>query len=319
MKKAFNLLLAALALLSMVAGCGSDPQFISSSQTIYFTQDYNPPYIDVLWMLDSRSPMSNARTILTQQATSFFQRLDSTTTQYRMGLVTADMQYARGALQPKGSPLILTKGLGTLEQRVQNFSSLISQQINLATSATNSGFQSALTALQANFPPKANVPLVLVFLSYSDDKSTVPGALDAVSYYSQAFLNLKGGRSELLRAYSINYTSGGKRCAQQYNADIDSAGFQNNYFNLAVSLGGSTGDLCESWSAGVDLSGLRLRDLPKVFTLEQVPVNPNTIQVSVTQGGQLVSGVTWKYDATANAIVFDKAPPEGSTIAVTLQ
>lgn len=314
------LVAGAFALSVLVVGCSDKAQFTSNSNTIYFTQGYNPPYLDVLWMVDSRSPMHNDQSQLTSEAQAFFTRLDSSTTQYRMAMVSADMQYARGALQPQSNPIILTKGLGTLDQRVANFSSLISQEINLNTSASNAGFQSALAALQGPFVPKKNVPLVLVFVGYSDDHSALPnGATDLVTYYSQAYLVLKGNDTSLLRGYSVNYTAGGKRCAQQYGSDIDSAGFTNNYFNMATALSGSTGDLCGSWSSNVDLTGLRLSDLPKSFALEQVPANPSGMQVTVSQNGTQITNLTWTYDATNNAIVFNAAPPEGSTIAVTFQ
>jgi hypothetical protein len=272
-------------------------------------------------MIDNRSPMYNDRGPLVQQATEFFQRLDASTDQYRMAFVSQDMQFAKGALQPTSNPQILTIGLGTLDQRVAAFSSLISQQINLNTSAQNQAFASVLAALQNNFVPRSGVPLVLVFISYSDDHSTVPvQGQDDVTYYSQQYLALKGGQSNLLRVYSVNYyPKPAQRCAVQYNAEIDEPGFQNTFFNMAQALGGSTADLCSDFSSQVDLSGLQLTSLPSSFTLEQTPTSPSSVTVTVSQNGQPVSGLTWNFDSADNAVVFNQPPPQGSTIQVSFQ
>jgi hypothetical protein len=270
-------------------------------------------------MIDNRSPMYNDRGPLIQQATEFFQRLDSTADQYRMAFVSQDMQFAQGALQPTSDPTVLTVGLGTLDQRVADFSSLISQQINLNTSAQNQAFASTLAALQNNFIPRSGVPLVLVFISYSDDHSTVPVASDTdVAYYSQQYLALKGNQADLLQVYSVNYyPKPAARCAVQYNAEIDEPGFQNTFFNMATTLGGSTADLCSDFSSQIDLSGLQLTTLPSSFTLEQTPTNPSSVSVTISQDGQTVTGLTWTFNAATNAIVFNEPPPEGSTIQVT--
>jgi hypothetical protein len=305
----------------LIAGCGGGDGFTQSQKTAFFTQSYDPPYLDVLWMIDNRSPMYNDRGPLVQQATEFFQRLDASTDQYRMAFVSQDMQFAKGALQPTSNPQILTIGLGTLDQRVAAFSSLISQQINLNTSAQNQAFASVLAALQNNFVPRSGVPLVLVFISYSDDHSTVPvQGQDDVTYYSQQYLALKGGQSNLLRVYSVNYyPKPAQRCAVQYNAEIDEPGFQNTFFNMAQALGGSTADLCSDFSSQVDLSGLQLTSLPSSFTLEQTPTSPSSVTVTVSQNGQPVSGLTWNFDSADNAVVFNQPPPQGSTIQVSFQ
>jgi hypothetical protein len=265
-------------------------------------------------MVDDRSPMYDSRVNITKEARNFVARLDASATQYRMAMVSADMQYAKGALRPRGNPVILTKGLGTLDERTAAFASQLAQQINLQTSAFNRGMESALKALTTSFVPQVNVPLVVVFLSYSEDESTVPGG-DRVTYYKNALLSLKANKPEQLRVYSVNYVAGGKRCAQEFGNPIDAAGYVPYYFNLATAAGGSTADLCGTFSSSIDLSGLRLKALPKSFTLETVPTNPSSIQVTVSKDGQPLT-VKWTYNAATNSIDFDQTPPEGAVIQV---
>jgi hypothetical protein len=303
-------------------GCQSHDTFVSVSSTEYFVQNYHPPQLDVLWVVDNRSPMYRVRTHLNQEAAAFFQRLDaSTASDYRMGVVTADMQYSNGDLFPKESPVVLTKGLGTLSQRTTYFANLLTDVINLRTGAVDQSFASALAALKRTFVPRPFVPLVLVFLSDSDDHSSSP--TEAVSYYSAELLALKGNDSDQLRVYSVNYIpvpngqpAAPYRCATQFNADIDRVGFENRFFRLADSLTGDTSNLCESFAGNIDLSGLKLTQPLVRFVLVGRP-DPSGITVTVSLNQQAVSGLKWKYEASSNSIVFDSAPPEGATIQVT--
>ena len=300
-----------------ICGCGNKEGFTQQANTQYFLQDYNPEFLDVLFVLDDRSPMNRAQANIAAEASKFFTRLDAlTTSDYRMGLVTADMQFAQGALQPKASPVILKKGVGTVADRAGTLSSLISSTLNLHTGAQDQGFAAALSALNGSFVPRANVPLVLVFISDSDDHSNVPSG-DSVTYYSQKFLAAKNADATLLRVYSVDYAPTGKRCATQPpDSEIDRSDYTKSYFNLATALGGSTADLCGSFSDNIDLGGLKFKTLPRRFLLSKEPI-ASSIQVSVFDKTQSYPNITWNYDASTNNIVFDSAPPQGATIQVT--
>src|SRR4051794_12199552 len=93
----------------MYVSCGSKEEFTQQATTQIFVQDYNPPYLDVLWMVDDRSPMSRAKSHLVSEASRFFQRLDAIPSDYQMAFVSADMDYARGRLKPQDNPIILKK------------------------------------------------------------------------------------------------------------------------------------------------------------------------------------------------------------------
>lgn len=308
--------------------CSREEGFTQQGNAQTFVQDYNPPYVDILWMINDRSPMTRNQEKLFSELKSFFARLDSIPDQYRMAVVTHDMEISQGQLQPRGNPIILEKklGVGTPELRANAFSDLLSRAINLRTGATDRGLESTWVALNRYFKPRTNVPLVLVLVSDSDDRSVLPsGETDTVDFYRRAFLSLKANRPELLRVYSVNYLkdvvpSDSTRCATRYNADVDSAQFQDIYFRLARQLGGSqregvTADLCGSFASQIDLSGLALRDLPKRFLLDVKP-RVDSIAVSVSVNGSRVEA-PWSYDQATNEIVFETAPPEGATINVT--
>lgn len=315
------------ALLGALIGCDNNEGFRVAGESEVFVQDYNPEYLDVLWVVDDRSPMFYVRDHLVQEAKNFFARLDSIPSQYRMGVISADTLFSPGQLKPTGNPTILTKNLGTLDQRALNFSNIIYEVINLHTGAYSNGFAAALAALtNGQFPTQSSVPLVMVFISDSDEHSSPTGVGDAVSYYASEFRKLKGNNSDLIRVYSVNYlplisgqtVNTTNRCATLYNADIDKPGFQDRYFRMAGEFGGDTADLCGSFAQMIDLTGLALKELPRIFYLKGNP-EPSTISVSVTRDGEPVATSPYQYDAASNSIVFDAAPPQGTSILVTYE
>lgn len=308
-------IIGASVVLLLVTSCGSEEAFIETGVTDYFVQDFNPEMIDVLWVVDDRSQMSfyqSSNSNLIEEARKFFIRLDATASrQYRMAFTNVS---GSTSLRPSANPAILTKNLGSVAERADYFRSIFGQVLNLRTAAENNGFLSAYNVLSSTFVPTANVPLVVVFISDGDDKSSASG--DAVETFASALLSAKQNKSELLRVYSVNYTQSGQRCFTHFLADIDQAGFQNRYFRLADRLGGATGDVCGSWSSQIDLSGLRLRELPKRFKLTKVPKD-DSLRVSIVSPSRGYETFPFKYDATTNEVYFDTAPPEGSTVTCT--
>jgi len=294
-------------------------------------QNYNPKYLDILWVVDDRSPMSDIKINLgtdhlVEEATKFFTTLDNITAKYRMAITTsnADSRFDVGSLMPKGQGVILSKNIGTLDERKSLFSSLISNVINLKTGAKSCGFTAALAALTGPFKPVKNVPLVIVFISDSDERSSVDG--DAVDYFASKFIELKDGRRDLIKIYSINYFPLNnevpenifkKRCATVTTADIDVyPNFQDRYFRMVDKFPfGGKADLCGNFADSIDLSGLSLRELTNRFKLSN-KVNVDSLEVKITKEGSQIPSPAWKFDSNSNEIVFDVPPPEGSTIYV---
>ncbi|NBY19082.1 hypothetical protein EBQ74_02275 [bacterium] len=316
-----------LTVLIGLSACGDKNQLLQTNSSLSFTQDYNPPLLDILWVLDDRSQFYSApgRSHIVEEAKQFFTRLDSSTASYQMGFITADMLNAQGRLQPVSSPIILKKNMGTLAQRVSLFSSLLTQvAFNGRTSGVNKAFEATAIALTSGFKPRTNVPLVIVFLSDSDDRSSVPSSQSAVTYYGNLFLSLKGNNPDLLRVYSINYerlaqgeaVNSSNRCVTLYNADIDGPNFQDRFFQLADRLNGESSGICGAFSDNISLAGLRARELPKRFKLD-VAIQPSTLRVVVSLNGEELDGLSWSFDETTNEVVFNQAPPEGSRIDIS--
>ena len=325
----FSVFLTVLGLVLLgLSACADKTQLLQQNSSVSFTQDFNPPLLDILWVLDDRSQFYSApgRTNIIEEAKKFFTRLDSSTASYQMGFITADMLSAQGRLQPVSSPIILKKNMGTLDQRVALFSSLLTQvAFNGRTSGLNKAFEATSLALtRGAFQTRTNVPLVLVFLTDSDDHSAVPTQETAVSYYSRVFLGVKNNNRDLLKVYSINYErlSAGQtvntsnRCVTLYNADIDQAGFQDRFFQLALNLSGDTGNICGTFSQKISLNGLKLKSLSNRFKLDDT-IQESSLKVYVSLNGQPVEGLTWSFEPSSNEIVFSEAPPEGSRIDVT--
>ena len=77
--KKFLVGLGAMAV--VLVGCQNEERFELRGYTEHFIQDFNPEFIDILWVIDDRSPMANikislGRDHLTHEATHFFRRLD---------------------------------------------------------------------------------------------------------------------------------------------------------------------------------------------------------------------------------------------------
>lgn len=304
-------------------GCNSDQEFIQSSATQFFTQDYNPEYFDVLWMVDDRSNLSrktSMRNHLISEARNFFVRLDQmATSQYNMAFVTGDIELSvAGQLKPKDfTSYPLRKNIGSVDSRANLFASLIGRSINLRTGGYNQGFESVRAALNTTFIPQADKPLILIFITDGDDASPSPVAgMDPVDYYANAYKQFKLAKPELLRIYTINYFANGLRCATEANADIDKPGFKDSYFRLANLTGGTKADLCAPFSSTIDLSGIKSKELPKRFHLDKQPV-PSTIKVTVTTADGVAVESPFHFEEATNEIVFDVAPVQGSTISVT--
>lgn len=318
-----------LAISIWFVGCSDKVQFVAQSSTQHFVQDFIPEYVDIVWVLNNQSPMSRIRESLVSEGSRFFQRLDGIAHQYQMAFLTADMLVAQGRFQPLGDPLLLTKSFGTVESRTNIFANNIINNllINVRTGGQDKGFESLITGLTQNtsvLTLRENVPLVVVMVSDSDDRSVAPSGEDPVDHYVSQLLSLKGNNPDLLRVYAINYTNKTDLCASgNISADILDDGtngrpdtFEDRYFRFANALGGQTANLCGSFADDINLDGLRLEKLKTRFTLDQVP-DERTLRVSVLMDGTSIETPPYRYESSTNEIIFEVAPIEGSTISVT--
>jgi hypothetical protein len=317
----------------LVISCQSHDEFTPISKNDFFIQDFNPQTLDILWVIDDRSPMSSQRTRIINYAKAFFTKLDSVARDYQMGFTTMDPQFNQGQLKPNS--LILKYNYGSTEARANVVGDFMINQFNLSTGASNAGLQMSVNALENHFPVRDGVPLVVIYMSYTDDHSALPaGETDAVAYFKTKLLEIKGNDPDLIRVYAINYekypvgtpspvpqsTKDRYRCIDQQNPDIDRATFQDKFFRLAAELGGEKGDICASdfesgFASQIDLTGLQLKVLPKRFRLSKTVNSPSSIDVTVYRGSQIFP-IGWHLDSATNEIVFDTTPEQGTTIQV---
>ncbi|MBY0371602.1 hypothetical protein K2X33_13020 [bacterium] len=315
-----RLAITAGCILSVLAapGCSNKDDFKQSQTTEVFSQDYNPHMLEVLWVVDDRSPMRKHRDEIVDEAGYLFANIDSqlgTYGQYRMAFVNHDARVGHKGVISPATPI--TRGTGTLAERTAYFKNEFPSMLNLSTDAISRGFATSLEAMTNTFKTDSRIPTVLVYLSYGDDKSTTPSGEPVISYYAQKLLALKNNKPELLRIYSVNYAAGGQRCALQNGADIDSPGFEDRFNQLAVTLSGETADLCSTgWGQSFDLTGVQLKTLPKRFALQGNP-KVDTISVSMQVEGMEVVPPAWAYDSSTREIVFATVPDEGAVIVVT--
>ncbi len=312
--------------------CANKDSLIQTGYTDDYTQDLNPPYVDVLWMINDKSPMSSALPKLKPEATDFFKRLDAASQSYRMAFASADMEVHPAVLRPVDAPAVLTKestSNNSVDDRAAYFSSILGRYINLSTGAKELGLSSVKAILETKFVPRANVPLVVIFVSDSYDAESMTAGVNKVDYYEAALLAMKGGNRKLIRVYSVNYKympsgqNNETRCATRYNADADVVGAVNAYHELAKRFAvdtanpdQATGVLCQPFSSNIDITGLKMKDPAVRFALKKTP-KLDTLKVSVfKRGTDELYDIKWSYDATTNEIVFVSAPPEGSNIRI---
>ncbi len=307
----------------LIVSCSNKDDFAQNPTTDYFVQNSNPNYLDVLWMIDDRSDLSyyaSTRNQVLSQAQTFFTRLDQTANiNYRMGIVDGNAG-SNGALLPIPNGQILTKGLGTVTQRVDAFTSIIGQIINLDTSATMSGLENALSALTSTFVPRTGVPLVLVFISDTQDHSVVPAGAsttDPVTYYSNAYLQAVGGNQSMLQVFNVNYVPGETSfCATSQQNDDNPSNYENNFWQVATALGGQSVDLCGAWGSTISLQGLAQGTLNTTF---QLSANPNLNKITITifdASGNSYPVPTYTINSTTDLLTFSTPPAANTTIEV---
>jgi hypothetical protein len=100
--------------------------------------------------------------------------------------------------------------------------------------------------------------------------------------------------------------------AGDYPTGCGSAQAGTGYYEAVMSTGGEFLSICSNWSKNVDVLALASLEGLLDFELSDLP-DENTIVVTVDGSIWLVD---WHYDAGTNSIVFDTELPQGVTIEV---
>lgn len=298
------------------------------------------PEVDILFVIDDSCSMSEEQASLTGNFQSFIQFADSQALDYRIAVVTTDVDPCfngnTGAQRPlgyrEGQCGYFAEGNNDSGTRDPNwrlitpdeqpsaevaFTTIAAQGIN--GSGTEAGLQAAYLALS---PPvitgwntgfiRPSAYLAIIMLSDEEDQSP-----NTVDFYINYFLAIKGFRNTHLFSLSsiVGDVPGG--CGS-FQAEAGT-----RYVEAAERTGGIFESICTTdWAQALQNLGLSVFGYKSRFFLSNQPV-PGTVVVTVdgvvvdatSAGGQ----VRWVYDAGTNTVNFAPLaiPEPGSEIVIT--
>jgi hypothetical protein len=303
------------------------------------------PQVDVLWVIDNSCSMSEEQNALTGNFASFIQFADAQALDYRLAVVTTDIEgFGIGGQQcptnpqaqrpmgtPQGACGYFADGNATQSDPAWRlvtpdeqpsaeaaFTAIASQGID--GSGNETGLAAAYQALSAplingwnNGFLRPDAYLALIFVSDEPDFS-----IGTVDFYVNFFKAIKGFRNTNLFSASAIVGDAGQGC----NGPGGNAGGGDRYISVAQQTGGIFESICtSSWSNALQNLGLNVFGYKSRFFLSNTPV-AGTIEVlvdGVRVEQQAMSGqVRWGYDGATNAVNFAPLaiPEPGSEIIV---
>lgn len=296
------------------------------------------PEVDILFVIDNSCSMSEEQASLTANFQSFIQFADAQALDYRLAVVSTDMDICPSPASPT-RPASMDQGrcgyfadgngLGTLQNPdwrlitpdeqpspEDAFAAIGTQGID--GSGTEQGLEAAYRALSSPLITGWNAGflrpdayLALIFISDEEDQSP-----NAVDFYVNSFLAIKGFRNTNLFSASAIVGDAPSGCG----------GFQADpglrYIEVANRTGGIFESICTSdWASALQNLGLTVFGYKSRFFLGNQPV-PGTVEVFV-DGVQVdptaPSGqIRWSYEAMGNSVNFAPLaiPEPGAQIVV---
>jgi hypothetical protein len=285
------------------------------------------PEADIIWVVDESGSMADSRDTVVKNATTFFTRAVNAGLDFRMGVTNVCSPYGAyksivGKLCSKASTDVLDSG-GTdrflLPGEQSTFSACVKNPPGYE-GGQEYGLVNAVAAIKNHLPrasgstsairPDATLAVIVVSDEVPQGMSTVIGSYNkkcALSGTKQTALTaaLKPAASLLSgatdpEAEAALYVVGGV-CGNACKADV-----AHGYRELAVQLGGQTGDVCQSDLGRTlqrILDGIVGRASPVV--LSRVPVSASLV---VAMDGKALersrSGAGYDFDPAANSLVF---------------
>jgi hypothetical protein len=266
-----------------------------------FSQPEREEGIDVLWVIDDSATMYEEQDMLIGSADSFIGFVANAGVDYRLAIVTTDMDLAPGALRGEA----MTPDTPDL---VDTFNSQVSS--STAGSRDERGFDSAILAAD---PDKADgfardgADLELVIFSDEDDHSSMEAA-DFVS-------TLRDQRSGDVKVHAVV----GDPPAGCVSA-LAAADAGTKYLTAQKKTGGRRESICtEDYGDMLARVALDVVGLDTIFALSKVP---EVKSIEVWVDGVVIPERTpdgWSYYAGDNTLRFDgyAVPRPGSLIEVT--
>ncbi len=307
-------LLSVLILAPLATACSDVANFADRKFTDSFQQSPSDA-ADILFVVDNSGSMADEQTLLAQGFESFVSQLEATGTDFHLGVVTTDFDYAdpkRGSLI--GSPAVLTPDtdyVNLFQQRVH---------VGVGGSGKEQGLQSATYALSTTMSTGPNqgfmrqdANLLVVIVSDEDDCSDdgrlgadVSGTqcyvhdelLTPVGNYVADLQNLKANVGQVKLAGIVGPRDADPDCDAQ-------SVYGGRYQEVADLTAGMTSSICDGdWSGFMDTLGLTAAGIFTSFPLSHGAA-PGTLVVTVDGNVVPESDVDgYTYDATAHTITF---------------
>ena len=280
---------------------------LTVDQTDRFVQAQSD--IDVLWVIDNSSSMSQEQSRVSTAINSFFQYFSTLSLDYHMGVITTDVVNPLMAGRLQGSPTFITtatadpaaelaEAINVGEDDMGDESGLYAAELGLSEpvlSSENAGF----------YRPDAH--LAVIFLSDEPEQSGLPD-----THFTEFFTQLKPDQRKLhLSAIAGDPATG---CAATCDGVENTATPGDAYYNVVTAFGGFFYSICNCEIApGLEQIGALSTAWLTTFDLSAVPADPDRLSVRVN--GQPVDA--WYYDTGRNTVVFTVPPVEGSDLGIT--
>lgn len=296
------------------------------------------PEVDILFVIDNSCSMSAEQASLTQNFESFIGFADTQALDYRIAVVSTDVDSCPTPVPPE-RPAGMEQGrcgyfadgsangqrdpnwrLITPDERpspAAAFSAIATQGIN--GSGAERGLQAAYNALSSPRITgwnsgflRPDAYLALIFIADEDDQST-----NTVDFFVNYFLAIKGFRNTHL--FSASAIVG--------DVPTGCGGMQaepgTRYTQIAEATGGVVESICTAdWAVALENLGLSVFGYKSRFFLANQPI-PSSVEVTidgVPVAATSASGqVRWSYDSTTNSLAFAALaiPEPGSEIVIT--
>jgi len=272
-----------------------------------FNQDGNARS-DILFVIDNSGSMTSNQTNFKNNFDSFMTVFEAAGVDYQIAFITTDdASIVNGKVvtpadaDPVGEVNTIIDDIGTHGYAIE-------KGLWFSYAATDSGGDAAPGAATGFF--RTDAKLVIIYVTDEPDASTSlsyggGSATMTPSDYSAHFLSLKSS-PELVVAHAVagDYPSG---CTSNGGAQ-----FGDGYYDVVNDMGGTFMSICAT-DFGAQMDTLARESMAiQIFYLNNNPIEST---ISVVVDSAVV--VSWSYDSVINAIVFDTAPAEGSSIEVT--
>jgi hypothetical protein len=311
----------------LLSGCPSENTVELQTQLDTFAQAPNNK-VDILWVVDDSNSMAEEQAALGAGFASFAGELESSGTDFQIGLVTTSFEYTnpdRGKLI--GDPPFLTNADADYEAEFVRRATAV----GTGGSDKEKGLEVALYAVSPlNVAPgginegfvRSDAQLLVVIVSDEEDCSD-GGALEGqdskscyerrddltpVNEFVRDFRDLKSDESLV----SVGVIVGpANPCAEVIHGE--------RYLSFARLMGGLQGDICTSdWSGMLGGLGLNATGIREQFQLSKA-AQPETIVVYVDETEVPEDPANgWTYDVASWYLTFhgSSIPPRGATITV---